>query len=140
MANENFVNSKDEIEILTREQLEKLYEEVTKEGIELMDDFIRSIYRRIAEMSRYLVHEKLQINQKSNQTLDEREFGTGDPEFDEFRRMCISHDWYYSYSDDIEVWQRGSEVQKKLEDIVATKGGKYRVYWENHALKKLRHI
>ena len=35
----------------------------------------------------------------------------------DFWDMLNAHDWYYAYSDDHSVWQRGERASKKLEAI-----------------------
>lgn len=55
---------------------------------------------------------------------------TGDEEFDTFREKVRNHDFYYHYSDDVNVWRNGEERHKALIQTVKEKGGLYKTYWE----------
>lgn len=120
------------------EETYKLFTEAKRGGIHFVNIFIDAMKYRIGSMINNAVRKALDNQREIMLQQNERAFGTGDEEFDEFRRLCLGHDWRYDYTDDGAVWRRGNEVQKKLEKIVAEKGGKYKEYWENYALKKLR--
>lgn len=123
---------------VSMEEFSKLFDEAKRGGIHFVNIFIHSMRYRLGSMINNAVRKALDNQREFMQQQNERAFGTGDEEFDEFRRLCLGHDWHYDYTDDGAVWRRGNEVQKKLEKIVAEKGGKYKEYWENYALKKLR--
>lgn len=36
--------------------------------------------------------------------------------------LLVSHDWYYDYSDDAKMWQRGNQSEKKMLDLVKELG------------------
>jgi len=38
----------------------------------------------------------------------------------DFYDQLDRHDWYYSYSDDHRVWQRGEAERKRLDELAAT--------------------
>jgi len=54
---------------------------------------------------------------------------TGDAEFDEFRRWVRNHDWYYDYSDDINVWRSGRQQAEKIQAAIKKHGGKYQDFY-----------
>lgn len=54
---------------------------------------------------------------------------TGDKEFDDFRIQVRRHDFWYSYSDDGNVWRAGEDQRQAIEKIVKEKGGIYATYW-----------
>lgn len=121
----------------TVEEFYKLFTEAKHGGIHFINIFLHTMKYKMGTLINNAVSKALD-NQRDNLTqLAERQFKTGDDEFDSFRLMCLQHDWYYSYSDDGGVWRRGNDRQKKLEAIVAEKGGKYKDYWDNYALKVL---
>lgn len=120
------------------EEFYKLFTEAKHGGIHFINIFLHTMKYRMGAVINNAVQKALDNQREHLQQVSDRAFATGDDEFDEFRRICLAHDWHYDYSDDGSVWRRGNEVQKKLEKIVADKGGKYREYWENYALKKLR--
>lgn len=123
---------------VSMEEVSKLFDEAKRGGIHFVNIFIHSMRYRLGSMINNAVQKALDNQREFMQQQNDRAFATGDEEFDEFRRLCLGHDWHYDYTDDGAVWRRGNEVQKKLEKIVAEKGGKYKEYWENYALKKLR--
>lgn len=55
---------------------------------------------------------------------------TGDKEYDAFRKMVRNHDYWYFYSDDINVYNSGHETSAKIMDIVKEKKGMYETYWK----------
>ena len=116
----------------------KLFTEAKHGGINFVNIFLHTMKYRIGALINNAVQKALDDQRGYLQQASDRAFATGDEEFDEFRRICLGHDWHYDYTDDGAVWRRGNEVQKKLEKIVAEKGGKYLAYWENYALKVLR--
>ena len=120
------------------EEFYALFNEAKRGGIHFVNIFRDGMKYRIGAMISKAIRKALDHQTEHMLALYERGFATGDEEFDNFRRLCLGHDWYYDYTDDGAVWRRGNEVQKKLEKIVAEKGGKYKEYWENYALKKLR--
>lgn len=122
----------------TIEEFYKLFTEAKHGGIHFVNIFLHTMKYRVGALINKAVDKALANQREHMLNMYERGFCTGDEEFDNFRRICLAHDWHYDYSDDGGVWRRGNEVQKKLEKIVAEKGGKYRDYWENYALKKLR--
>lgn len=120
------------------EEFYSLFNEAKRGGIHFVNIFIDGMKYRIGAMINNAVRKALDNQREFMQQQNDRAFATGDDEFDEFRRLCLGHDWHYDYTDDGAVWRRGNDMQKKLEKIVAEKGGKYLQYWENYALKKLR--
>lgn len=120
------------------EEFGSLFDEAKRGGVHFVNIFIQGMKYRLGVFINNAVHKALENQRQYLLTAQEREFGTGDDEFDAFRRMCLTHDWHYDYTDDGAVWRRGNDQQKKLEKIVADKGGKYKEYWENYALKKLK--
>ncbi len=120
------------------EEFHALFNEAKRGGIHFVNIFRDGMKYRLGALINNAVRKALDNQREIMLQTSERAFCTGDDEFDEFRRMCLGHDWHYDYTDDGAVWRRGNEVQKKLEKIVADKGGKYKEYWENYALKKLR--
>lgn len=120
------------------EDFYKLFNEAKHGGIHFVNIFVEDQKYRIGLLVSKAVRKALDEQREAIFNMSERAFATGDREFDDFRRLCLGHDWHYDYTDDSAVWRRGNEMQKKLENIVAEKGGKYKEYWENFALKKLR--
>jgi uncharacterized alpha-E superfamily protein len=39
---------------------------------------------------------------------------------EEFFNACMKHDWYYEFSDDGRVYNRGKEAERLLESYIAT--------------------
>lgn len=37
---------------------------------------------------------------------------------DHLKDLCAAHDWYYSFSDDHKVWQRGNEQINKIREVM----------------------
>ena len=108
----------------------EMFEEAKRGGICFVQIFIYSLKHRIDALINRRVQEATDQQREYLVAKYEREFGTGDEEYDNFRRRCLSHDWYYNYTDDGEVWRRANKIQKELEEIVKTKGGKYQEYWD----------
>lgn len=122
----------------TIEEFYKLFTEAKHGGIHFVNIFLHTMKYKMGALINNAVSKALDNQREHMTNMAERAFRTGDDEFDEFRRICLAHDWHYDYTDDGAVWRRGNEVQKKLEKIVAEKGGKYLAYWENYAIKVLR--
>lgn len=36
---------------------------------------------------------------------------------DEYKQLIADYDWYYSYSDDHRVWQRGEASREKIKEV-----------------------
>ena len=49
----------------------------------------------------------------------------------EFYDMLATHDWSYQYSDDHGQWQKGSDMQKRLVNIMRG-GGKYEQLYKDY--------
>ena len=58
-------------------------------------------------------------------TLEERQ---------EFFKQCQSHDWYYQYSDDGRVYDRGRETSHRLQSKAKTHPALMEIYksWSNY--------
>ena len=82
------------------EETSSLFNEAKHGGIHFVNIFIDVMKHRIGVRINNALHEALNKQQEQLQQIARREFGTGDEEFDEFRRMCIGHDWHYDYTDD----------------------------------------
>lgn len=108
----------------------RLFDEANRGGICFIKLLVAAIKTRQLVIINEKVQEALEKQRGSFSYIQDRDFKTGDEEYDAFRRKCINHDWYYSYSDDGGVWKNGERVRKELEATVATKGGKYKEYWE----------
>ncbi len=57
---------------------------------------------------------------------------TGDTEFDAFRNMVRNHDFWYSYSDDGNVYRNGEARRQEILGIVKDKQGIYKAYWSHY--------
>ena len=76
---------------------------------------------------------------KSAREIYEERIPTGDPDFDEFRNRVIYYDSTYMYSDDVNVWRRGNDNQKRIEELLK-RGGIYTAfleYWKKVLAKKV---
>lgn len=85
-------------------------------------------------ISRLTVIEDKRVSQALSAEKDKydrmkRMMMTGDPEFDQFRDMVLSHDFFYDYSDDNSVWRRGEAQRKAIEECAAKHGGLYQTFW-----------
>jgi hypothetical protein len=40
------------------------------------------------------------------------------PSLDKLKEMCEQHDWFYSFSDDHKVWERGNEEIKAIREMM----------------------
>ena len=40
------------------------------------------------------------------------------PSLDKLREMCEQHDWFYSFSDDHRVWERGTQEIKAIREMM----------------------
>lgn len=65
---------------------------------------------------------------------------TDDEELKDYALRLSRHDWYYSFSDNCGVYRRGSDVERSLKEVAATKGGKYKELYDlynNHVSKTI---
>jgi len=46
----------------------------------------------------------------------------------EFFNRCKNHDWYYDFSDDYRVWQRGTAARDELRRLIAEAGADRSVF------------
>lgn len=40
------------------------------------------------------------------------------PSLDKLKEMCEHHDWFYSFSDDHKVWEKGNEEIKAIREMM----------------------
>lgn len=50
--------------------------------------------------------------------------------------LLKSHDWFYDYSDDAMMWQRGNRVEKEIQALVIELGGLARYEYNKYAPTK----
>lgn len=50
---------------------------------------------------------------------------------DEYLKALRQHDWYYMYSDDHKVWQRGREAAARIEEMRRELDIEFKVWNEN---------
>ena len=48
----------------------------------------------------------------------------------EYYEMLKNHDWYYDFTEDDEVWKKGTEEREHLRSIASEKGLDYERMWK----------
>ena len=113
--------------IIAQENANQLFHFTMQKGFPWMQIYITASTRKVEQL-RQSAYEAMRLADYHKKQA-EIAGNTGDEEFDNFRKACQSHDWYFSYSDDNAVWRRGNEVEKSLMAQVGKHEGKYRDYW-----------
>lgn len=57
---------------------------------------------------------------------------------EEYREFLESHDWYYNFSDDFDVYELGQKQFEKLEMISLEGGGEYKALYEEYYAKHFK--
>ncbi len=102
--------------------------------------YVEAYIRKMQNNIKTKIDEGHQKGFKYAEDIYASEIETGDKDFDNFRTLVKEFDWYYSFSDDINVYRKGKKAEQAILDIVADKKGIYETYWKYFSNKKIKNI